>query len=709
MSDFDNYVNTFRQEAAELLTDIEDCILIIETNPDDIDTVNRLFRAMHTIKGSGAMFGFAEVASFTHHVETVLDKVREGVVPVSRTLIDLILDSKDQISALMDAVSAGTSVDQARSDQIVAGLNALLPGAEAKSDQPDSAQAPLRHAEALEARAAYRIKFCPQPNLFASGSDPLLLLDELRDLGECEIFAQTDHLPTIENLNPEECHISWEIVLSTDKGENSINDVFIFVEDICQIEITNIADKFSVQPEMPLPRLGEILAERGDVPSEMVMEALQNKPRIGEILVEAGVVSRDNVDAALSEQKAMEKLQSAAKNESVRVPSDKLDALINLVGELVITQAQLAQVAMSLDLTELAAPVEEVERLTDELRDIVLNIRMMPIGTTFSRFKRLVRDMSAELGKEIDLETEGAETEMDKTVIDRLGDPLVHLIRNSIDHGIEMPDGRLENGKPRKGTIRLIAAHRGASIVITIEDDGKGLNAELIRKKGIEKGLISADADLSEEEIFSLIFAPGFSLAATVTNVSGRGVGMDVVRREIDSLRGHINISSKKGQGTVIDLSLPLTLAIIEGLLVDVGEERFVIPLSMVEECLELTDDRYALSQDRNVIQMRGEAVPFVRLREAFEISGDIPGREETVVVSSNDNRLGIVVDRVVGHHQTVIKSLGSAYKDVEAVSGATILGDGKVALILDIIGLLKLANTEEQKIASLRRLSEAA
>ena len=528
-----------------------------------------------------------------------------------------------------------------------------------------------------------------------------MLLDELRDLGHCDVFAQTRELPSLQDLNPEECHLSWDVVLTTDQNENAISDVFIFVEDICQIKTTKVSDESTIESDSLLPRLGEILVERGDVEQETVSKALSQQPRIGEILVDSGMVSQEKVEAALSEQKALEKQQNSAKSETVRVPADKLDKLINLVGELVIIQSQLVQVAASLDAVELTTPVEEVERLTGDLRDIVLNIRMMPIGTTFSRFKRLVRDMSMELGKEIDLVTEGAETEMDKTVIDRLGDPLVHLIRNSIDHGIESPDVRESVGKPRKGTIRLAAVHRGASVVISIEDDGKGLDTEVLRKKAIEKGLIAADAELSEQETQSLIFAPGFSTASKVTNVSGRGVGMDVVKREIDSLRGNVHVSSDVGKGTNIDLSLPLTLAIIDGLLVNIGGQRFVVPLSVVEECLELTSDRYALSKDRNVIQVRGEAIPFVRLREAFGVTGERPDLEETVVVNAHDSRLGIVVDKVLGQHQTVIKSLGSTYKDVEAISGATILGDGTVALILDIMGLLKLANAREQELMS--------
>jgi len=691
MSEFDSYVSTFRIEAEELLSEVEECVLIIEDNPNDMDTLNRLFRAMHTIKGSGSMFGFTAVASFTHHVETVLDKVRDGSIPVSRTLIDLILASRDQISRLMNSSEENSELDRQECQQIIDGLRELL-----DTDCSDHQEIDSSPSERKNVVSTYRIRFAPSSDIFASGNDPALLLDEIRELGECEVVAQTDNIPSLNDLNPEECFISWEIVLTTEKDENAIKDVFIFVEDSCKIEIQKIGDRSSISAESTLPRIGEILVDRGDATQQDVVEALSLQPKVGQLLVDTGVVSHDKVTAALLEQKALERQQVSAKNDTIRVPSDKLDKLVNLVGELVIVHAQLAQVASLTGAVELDTPVEEVGRLTADLRDIVLNIRMMPIGATFSRFRRLVRDMSMELGKQIDLVAEGAETEMDKTVIDRLGDPLVHIIRNCVDHGIELPDERVAAGKPRNGIIRLEATHTGASIVITIEDDGKGLDTDLIRRLAVEKGLIAEDAELSEQQVLYLIFVPGFSTAARVTNVSGRGVGMDVVKREIDALRGSVSVSSSRGKGTKIQLTLPLTLAIIEGLMVDVGAERYVVPLSEVEECLELTDDRYALSKGRNVIQVRGEPIPIVRLREVFGSQSEIPSLEETVVVRTAEGRFGIVVDRVIGHHQTVIKSLVNTYKDVASISGATILGDGTVALILDTAGLRTLADSEK-------------
>jgi two-component system chemotaxis sensor kinase CheA len=382
---------------------------------------------------------------------------------------------------------------------------------------------------------------------------------------------------------------------------------------------------------------------------------------------------------------------------SIRVPAERLDQLVNLVGELVTVQAHLSQTAAIHNNADFAAIAEEVERLTEELRDTALNIRMLPIGTTFTKFKRLVRDLSQELGKEIEMETEGAETELDKTVIERLNDPLVHLIRNSIDHGIEMPDVRRAAGKPSQGTVHLGAVHSGDSVLITIRDDGAGLDRERIREKAIERGLISANAELTDKEIYNMIFAPGFSTAAKVTSVSGRGVGMDVVKKGIESLRGSIDITSTRGVGSTITLRIPLTLAIIESLLVRIDNNYFVLPLSHVEECVELTREDIRNAHGRNLANVRGNIIPYIPLREQFEISSNRPEIEQIVITSINGSKVGFVVDSVIGEHQTVIKTLGRMYRDVKGVSGATILGDGTVALILDMGVLLQVVEVQEQ------------
>ena len=458
------YQQTFRLKADELIGEIEAVILLVEENPEDDDAINRLFRAVHTLKGSGAMFGLTDIASFSHGLETVLDKVRSKQLPVSRELIDLTLAYRDQVAIMLHAGDTGIAVDAGRVEDIERRLVALMPletiGAVSPQREPASSASPAGIG------VTYRIRFAPHPPLFVNGTEPALLLDELRGLGECVVIALVDDVPLLEDADPEACHLAWDILLTTAVGLDAVKDVFVFVEDISDIEITDVSTDFVRDPDMPVPRLGEILLQRGDIATGDLHAALRGQSKVGEILVDSGIVSSARVASALTEQRSIAAQQTTAKSDSVRVPSEKLDALINLVGELVTNQARLSQIARDAGNTALQAPVEEAERLTDELRDIVLTIRLMPIGATFSRFKRLVRDLSGDLHKQIELATEGAETEMDKTVLDRLGDPLVHLIRNCIDHGIESPDERIRSGKPAKGTITLTAAHQGANVVI---------------------------------------------------------------------------------------------------------------------------------------------------------------------------------------------------------------------------------------------------
>ncbi len=427
---------------------------------------------------------------------------------------------------------------------------------------------------------------------------------------------------------------------------------------------------------------------------------LDSQKRLGQVLVESELVTPGQISSALVEQQQVRQQRQQKKVDagasSIRVPADRLDYLVDMVGELVTVQARLSQAAATRQDSELTSIAEEVERLTAELRDCTLNIRMLPIGTTFSKFKRLVRDLSLELGKDIELKTAGAETELDKTVIEKLSDPLVHLIRNSLDHGIETPEEREAAGKPATGTVLLEAVHSGDSVVIEIRDDGRGLDPERLLAKAVDKGLVAADSQLAEGEIFELIFAPGFSTAKTVTDVSGRGVGMDVVKRSIDALRGTIGIQSEPGVGTTISIRIPLTLAIVESLLVKVGQDSFVLPLAAVEECVELTREDVAKAHGRNLVPVRGQLVPYIPLRERFAIHEEPPAIEQVVVTGVGGNRVGFVVDHVVGEHQTVIKSLGRMYRDVQGISGATILGDGSVALILDLPHLVERSEFEE-------------
>ncbi|MBF0426187.1 MAG: chemotaxis protein CheA [Magnetococcales bacterium] len=686
--------SAFTEEAYELLAELEDSLLELEESPKDQDLIGRVFRAMHTIKGSGAMFGFDAVAEFTHNVETVFDLARNGTIPITKGLIDLTLAARDQIRAMLDAAAGGEEPDQNNAARIIAGLKGLLPGASGAPAAPAAAAsapgggAPAA-AEAEGSVHTYRIRFKPKPEIFSNGTNPLLLLDEIHGLGETKVVTFTDAIPGLDAVDPEKCYTSWEVFLTTDQGENAIQDIFIFVDDQCDLNIRMLdREEMESHPEeVPTERpLGEILVERGDIKRDDLNKVLQP---IGERLVDAGLVNKAKVKAALVEQEVGKQKREAKKQQavaqSVRVPSDKLDHLVDLVGELVTVQARLTQTSAKLNDHDLQLISEEVERLTGELRDNTMSIRMLAIGTTFDKFKRLVRDLSSELGKQIEMTTSGAETELDKTVIDQLNDPLVHIIRNSIDHGVESPDGRVEAGKSPVGRIHLSAEHSGANVLIKVTDDGKGLDPEKLINKAIEKGLVTPDAELSEKEAYQLIFAAGFSTAEKVTNVSGRGVGMDVVRRSIEGLRGSIDVQSELGKGTTITLKLPLTLAIIEGLLVKISNEFFVLPLAAVEECVELTRADVSATHGRHVINVRGTIVPYIRIRDHFEIAGQAPEVEQIVISEVEDKRVGFVVDDVIGQHQTVIKGLGKTFKSAEEFSGATILGDGTVALILDL------------------------
>ena len=488
------------------------------------------------------------------------------------------------------------------------------------------------------------------------------------------------------------------MTLTTARGIDAIKDVFIFVEDLAQIDI-----KATEQTDEIL-RIGEILVDRGIASPEDIEQVEQDKRKIGELLVEKDIAKPEDIQSALVEQEHLKQLKERQEVSSatIRVQSERLDALVDLVGELVTLQARLAGTATAIQDGGLTIIAEQFERMVSQLRDITMGIRMLPIGTTFNRFRRLVRDLSSELGKEIDLLTEGEETELDKTVIEKLTDPLVHIIRNSVDHGIETPEEREKKGKPRRGTISLSAFHSGAYVLIRIADDGAGMNRERIYAKGVEKGLISETTplvSLSDQDVFQLIFAPGFSTATNVTNVSGRGVGMDVVKRQIDSLGGSVIIESIPDKGTTITLKIPLTLAIIDGLLVRLGNELYVIPLSVVDGCVEIKRDELQTQQkNRSLLTYRQRVLPYVALRDLFKVSGEKPVIEQIVVVNAMDNPIGFVVDQVIGDYQTVIKPLGLLFKKNDGISGATILGDGTVALIVDVNHLAALAQQRELK-----------
>lgn len=679
----DLLLETFREEVAEILSELENSLLELEENTADSAAVDRVFRSLHTIKGSSSMVGLDKISEFVHDIESVYDLVREGALVVTRELINLTLTAKDQLKTLVSSLISNEKIETKGLDAIGAQFSAML---------PLSAAGPVRTAGAergVGEKLTYRIRFRPSPDMFRKGLNPLFILRELKQLGDCLVIPQLDEIPPLETLQAEECYLHWDIVLTTDKDPDEIRDIFIFVEDSClELTLDVIDDGGLLDTEFGYKKLGEILVERGDLNEEQLNTALRAKGKIGTKLVDSGLVTSGVIETALAEQRHVQEIRQVRKNteiaSSIRVRSDKLDALVNLIGELVTVQARLSQHSSSHLDSELLAISEEVERLTWDLRDQVLNIRMLPIGTTFTRYRRLVRDLCSELGKNVVLEAVGAETELDKTVIDRLSDPLVHLIRNSVDHGIEKPEQRQAAGKPAVGTVRLSALHTGANVTITISDDGCGLDRTLLLKRGRELGLISAEVDPSDRDLFNIIFTPGFSTTETVTSVSGRGVGMDIVKRSVEELRGSITVHSHPGCGTEFAIKLPLTLAIIDGLLVKIADESYVFPLSAVEECVELHRADSA-ANDRDLANVRGEIVPYIRLRDFFTMPDSEREIEQIVIAQIEGMRIGFVVDYVIGEHQTVIKSLGKFYHGIKGLSGATILGNGSVALILDL------------------------
>jgi two-component system chemotaxis sensor kinase CheA len=647
---FPDPIAVFRTEAAELLEQIEAGLLDLNVNLGDKDQVDAVFRGLHTLKGSGAMFGFEALAAFTHHCETAFDRVRKGEVPATHALVTAVLEAKDHMRALVETPAGD---HEAVSEVLLANLRHAVDGS---GDQAASS------VSAAPAKTLFKIRFSLPQNAMANGTNPLPLLDELRDLGTCRIVADRSGIPELDELVPTDLHVSWDVELLTDQPRSAIDDVFIFVMDDMELAVEEIA----VAAQTPTVAAPASVAAAASVAAEPVASATSTA-------------------ASAPAAPAPGDAKAAKANENVRVPAEKLDELMDRVGELVIAQSRLSQLAGgSGDLT-LRAVSEDDERLSGELRDTMMVLRMVPVTHLFSRFRRLVHDLANETGKRIELVTEGETTEVDKSVIERLADPLVHLVRNSCDHGLETPEDRLAAGKTEAGHIHLSARQQAGEVIITIKDDGRGINKERVRAKAESSGLIAANASLTDQELYQLIFQPGFSTASQVTNLSGRGVGMDVVKRTIDALRGTINVVSRPGEGSEISLAIPLTLAIIDGLLVRVGNGRYVIPLSAVEECLELSIEEDMRSRGRSFISLRDSLVPFLRLRDLFRTNTTPDPFQKVVVISTGSERVGLVVDQIIGDHQTVIKGMSKLHHDVATFSGATILGDGDVALILDV------------------------
>ena len=677
----------FFEESFEGLDAMESGLLHLDMGDVDSDEINTIFRAAHSIKGGSGTFGFTAVSDFTHVMETLLDEMRDGRRQVTQSAVNVLLESVDCLREMLQAIQAGSSVDQASVTRHQQALeDELAQPSDAFAAQPvlDQAATPPLYIEPSQGLAkinGWTIAFSPHLNMLKTGNEPVRMLRELSSLGDLTVTADFQGLPDFYELDPEECHLSWKLQLLGEVPVSEVDEIFEWVEDHCDLAKQPMYAAGVVQTQ-------SVASAESTISQPEPVAASDVDPTAVHSANEGSVAKKD-------ESKTPSKGSS-----TIRVDTSKIDNLINMVGELVITQSMLSLIGEHFELNkldQLKNGLSQLERHTRELQESVMNIRMLPISFVFSRFPRLAHDLSSKLGKKIELKLIGEHTEVDKTVVELLSDPLVHLVRNSLDHGIEMPEIRIAAGKPETGTVTLEAYHRGGNIVIEVRDDGRGLDKEKLRAKAIEKGLIDADAILTDKQTYELIFMPGFSTASQVTDISGRGVGMDVVRRNIQALGGNIEIISSLGVGSTISIHLPLTLAILDGQSIAVGDETYIVPLGAIIESLNVKEDRInRVAGKGETFLLRGEYLPIIRMHEIF----NVPSAKTTkltegllVVVEGQGMRCGLFIDDLLGQQQVVIKSLEANYRRVEGVSGATILGDGSVALILDIPGLVRLAN----------------
>ncbi len=693
MSDpMEQFRNAFFEEAVELADSMEATLLAMDLQAVEPEDLHTLFRAAHSLKGNAGTFGFPAIAAFTHQLESFLEPVRQGHRALTPDLVEHLLQAVDLIRSHIYAAQRSEPLP-AKEQQAQEALLAHL--------QEEGAAAPAPPAPAPPPPApthgpGFRIHFEAPVDAFRRGVNLERLFRDLGRLGTLQAWPDLAHLPKLESLEPEDCHLAWDLHLDSAAPRADVEEVFEFVAEGDNLRIEPLT------PDSQVPPIGEILEREEGVPPADVREALAQQKHLGEILIATGKAKPEAVDRALGQQ---QKKRNQAEAATIRVATEKVDRLVNLVGELVITQAMLAQAAQSArgagSEERMAVALLQLDRQTRELQERVMGIRMVPVEMVFSRFPRMVHELAKQMGKELDLVLEGQATELDKTFIEMLVDPMTHLVRNAVDHGIETREARAAAGKPSKGTITLRAYSRGGHIHIEVKDDGHGLDPARILRKAIERGLLPADARPADEELFPLIFEPGFSTAEQVSDVSGRGVGMDVVRQNIRALGGRIDIASQLGRGSTFTLILPLTLAILDGLTVRVGPETFVFPLASVLESFQCRRaDIRTVKGDREVISLRGEFIPVMRLQRILEGGGAADTAEERVLlvlVEAEGKRAAMAVDELLGQQQVVIKSLETHYRRVEGISGATILGDGRVALILDVQGLLRLESGNAQ------------
>jgi len=698
----------FLEEAQDNLRQFEDALLVMESDPGNAENLNAAFRAAHTIKGGAGLFGFDAVVSFTHEAETLLDVMRAGRLQPDDPLMALLLESRDLIASLLDEVRSGQA-DPATADwsqRLGAALRAAAaadPAAAGKADLPSAAAAEDANSSTPAddqdpAAGNWHLSLRFGPDALRNGLDPLSFIRYLDRLGRvAALETVVEAVPSLADLDAEGCVLGFEIVFDSPASRAEIEQVFEFVADDCDVHI--------LAPDADEAARDALRDARGQTAEGAArMARLLHRPAATDLVIPAPAESDVTVTAlvplpaASAERRGggPDRRQNARRGEDaryIRVRADKLDQLIDVIGELVIASSGAQLVAQREQSSGFLEAALRVAGLVEDARDRALGLRMVPIGETFARFTRVVRDVSKALGKTVELEVTGGDTELDKAMVDTVADPLMHLVRNSLDHGIESPADRVAAGKPATGRLALHAYQESGQIVIEVSDDGRGLNRARILAKAIERGLVAADAELSDAEVHELILAPGFSTAEQITDISGRGVGMDVVKRNIESLRGQMHIVSQEGRGTTIQIRLPLTLAIIDGFLTTVGGIHCVVPLESVVECIE---QPAACGQDQRRssgwFDLRGQVLPYVDLRSCFRIAGEAPPRQSMVLVRVDRQKVGLLVDRLLGQQQTVIKPLGQVFAQAKGIAGSSILGSGEVALVLDVAGLLAMA-----------------
>lgn len=708
----------FISEAGEQTEAIETLLLELEEQPDNRELLDNLFRCAHTVKGSAGIFGLNKVVEFTHHVETLLDKLRDGEISLTPEISTLLLQCNDQIKFLVDTAAheeADTPDQKDLRADLVIQLRAYTDGA---APAPATVAAPATSATPTSNAGTpgltdWQISARFGQETFRNGMDPLSIARYLKGLGTVKSMAcGIDAVPSLINLNPETCYLSFEMALASTASREDVEGAFSFVADDCELDV--IAPETAEQKlvraieDMPAtPRLGDMLVSVGAVTQEKLTEVLSTqgqsknanaaqKPKLGNLLETQAGVPPEVVEAALNKQQKSRETGGGEENRYIRVQADRLDAVINLLGELVIAGAGANLLARETRNVALIEANLHMNGLIEEIRNGTLGLRMVPVGETFSRFRRVVRDTASSLGKEVNFEIVGGEAELDKSMVEKIADPLMHLVRNSLDHGLEPPQERVAAGKSPAGKLVLSARHETGAILIRIEDDGRGINRERVLQRAWNRGLIEPNTVPSDDVINMMIFEPGFSTAEQVTNLSGRGVGMDVVRRNIESLRGSIRLNSNPGRGLQVDIRLPLTLAIIDGFLVGVGKAKFVLPLGSVVEVIEAGGQHVRVDvTGRHCVELRGAVLPVVRLRSLYNVESNLPDRTSVVVVNSPRGKYGIEVEVLLGQQQTVIKPLGRLFKTLRGISGSSILGSGEVALILDVSSLGELVTSD--------------